>query len=101
MFTDAFNVKFILLIIELSTEAQQMEAAITLNLPSRKQRQCNVLATSSDFNAKTIASQRPRYCYIVVKLLTEVAIKVADPLESLPQDLPYDTLRQGVINRQV
>lgn len=49
----------------------------------------------ASFNAKSIVSQKLRYCYVIEKMPTEVVEEVTD----LPEENHYDTLKTAIIKR--
>ncbi|CAE1304834.1 unnamed protein product [Acanthosepion pharaonis] len=51
------------------------------------------------FDAKRITSQRTRYCYLVEKLPADNVEEVMDLLENVPDDNPYDRLKEAILKR--
>lgn len=51
------------------------------------------------FSAKKVTSQVSRYAYVVEKLPTDVAAEVVDLLDQMPEDKPYDKLKNAIIRR--
>ncbi|CAE1319646.1 unnamed protein product [Acanthosepion pharaonis] len=54
---------------------------------------------SALFDAKRITSQRTRYCYLVEKLPADIVEEVMDLLENVPDDNPYDRLKEAILKR--
>ena len=51
------------------------------------------------FNAKKITPQSSCYAYVDENLLADVAIEDADLLDDMPDEKPYDTLKNIIIRR--
>lgn len=74
--------------------ANPTEASLaTLNLPAYNPNNIKSWCRQMQaiFNAKNIAPQRARYCYIVEKLLEEAVEEVTDLLKTKYEENVYDT----------
>lgn len=49
------------------------------------------------FDAKRMTSQYTKYAYVVETLPCDVATEVIDVLEYMPEEKPYDTLKNAII----
>lgn len=76
-------------------------ATLTVNIPAFNPTNIKTwfIQIQALFDAKRITSQRTKYCYLVEKLPADVVEEVADLLENVPEDNPYDELKKAILRR--
>ncbi|CAE1255955.1 unnamed protein product [Acanthosepion pharaonis] len=85
-------------------ESQSSEtplATLSLNIPAFNTTNTKswFVQIQALFDAKRITSQRTRYCYLVEKLPADIVEEVMDLLENVPDDNPYDRLKEAILKR--
>ncbi|CAE1312480.1 unnamed protein product [Acanthosepion pharaonis] len=85
-------------------ESQSSEtplATLSLNIPAFNTTNTKswFVQIQTLFDAKRITSQRTRYCYLVEKLQADIVEEVMDLLENVPDDNPYDRLKEAILKR--
>ena len=84
-----------------SNNTELITSTISANIPNYNPTNISVWLSQLNalFNAKRITSQTAKYAYVVEKLSTDVAAEVVDLLDQMPEEKPYETLRNAIINR--
>ena len=84
-----------------NSDIEPTTATISASIPSYNPTNIPVWFSQLNalFSAKKITSQTSKYAYVVEKLPTDVAAEVVDLLDHMPEDKPYDTLKNAIIKR--
>ena len=84
-----------------NSDIEPTTATISASIPSYNPTNIPVWLSQLNalFSAKKITSQTSKYAYVVEKLPTDVAAEVVDLLDHMPEDKPYDTLKNAIIKR--
>ena len=84
-----------------NSDIEPTTATISASIPSYNPTNIPVWFSQLNalFSAKKITSQTSKYAYVVEKLPTDVAAEVIDLLDHMPEDKPYDTLKNAIIKR--